>query len=117
MIINAKIDDIEIMIEDHGILTAMIYITSSEGWSCGIGGYAFDYTARKEDSEYRKGCPYMAGVIRGIMEVVGVRNWSDLKGKYIRIDDKDQKGPISIIGNIIEDKWFDIRTYIEEYEV
>ena len=47
-----------------------------------------------------------------IMEVIGVDKFEDIKGKYVRLafvkyDDSTAK----IIGNIIEDKWFDAELF------
>jgi hypothetical protein len=48
------------------------------------------------------------------MEVVGVRKWSDLNGKLIRIDDKDTGGRVRKIGNILTDTWLDLDTFFKE---
>ena len=42
-----------------------------------------------------------------IMNVVGVERFNDMKGKYVRVAIKGLGSPVKIIGNIIEDKWFD----------
>ena len=50
-----------------------------------------------------------------IMNVVGVHKWEDLKGKYCRIKTEGWGSTVSIIGNIIENKWFDMKKFFEEY--
>ena len=45
------------------------------------------------------------------MDTVGVERWEDLKGKYIRCKVKGWGGTIDEIGNLIEDKWFNIREF------
>ena len=53
-----------------------------------------------------------------IMNAVGVSRWEALEGKLIRIAVKPKSGSTFIIGNIIEDKWFDLRAFFEfnEYD-
>ena len=48
-----------------------------------------------------------------IMNVVGVDRFSDLKGKYIRVE-TNGNGPIKRFGHIIEDKWFDYREFYKK---
>lgn len=112
MIYNAKITNADIFIEDHDILTFMIGIESSAGWSTNIGGFYLDW----EDKEGKKiPAIYTSTVIRAILETVGVRSWSDLVGKYIRIDDNDiHNSPIVKISNLMQDNWIDLREIIEE---
>lgn len=49
------------------------------------------------------------------MEVVGVRSWEDLKGKYIRYGDNGLNSRVTKIGNILEDKWIDIDDFMKNY--
>ena len=100
MILNAKITSAEIFIEDHGLLTFGLYVDTSAGWSTGIG--MFDL----------HGCNNSAGLIKDILNLVGVTRWSDLAGKYIRIDDNNTRNSsITRIGNIISEDWIDLRAY------
>ena len=100
MILNAKITDAEIMIEDHGCLTFCIWVDSSAGWSTGIG--MFDLS----------GCQNIDVLINDILKTVGVTRWSDMKGNYIRIDDNDKhNSTITKIGNLMTDNWIDLRSY------
>ena len=43
--------------------------------------------------------------------MVGVRNWEDLNGKYIRVKIDCLGSPLTTIGNIMEEKWFDIKEF------
>ena len=52
--------------------------------------------------------------ISKILEVVGVRTWEELKGKYIRIEDNGWGETIDKIGNLMEEKWFNIRDFFEK---
>ena len=44
-----------------------------------------------------------------IMDVVGESNFMELKGKNIRIAFREITEPVTVIGNIIDDVWFDYR--------
>ena len=111
MIKNAKIRSTMLGREDHGIMTFMIYIDANDLF-CGVGGYyldEFDPTTktrvfRAESME----------VISKILEVVGVDKWEDLPGKYIRFEDNGLGSTVTKIGNIIDDKWFDIELYLDK---
>ena len=50
-------------------------------------------------------------VISAILDVVGVDKWEDLKGRYIRIKDNGWGSTVDEIGNLMEDKWFNIREF------
>ena len=43
-------------------------------------------------------------------KVVGVDNWEEMKGKYIRIVENGLGRPINVIGNLIDDIFYDIKT-------
>ena len=48
-----------------------------------------------------------------IMNIVGVKRFNDMKGKYVRVAIKSMCHPVKIIGNIIEDKWFDPESFFK----
>ncbi len=63
----------------------------------------------KEFSGYGPG---MESIAR-IMDTVGVTKLSDLEGRYIRAAvTRDRR--LKIIGNIINDKWFDIESFFKD---
>ena len=111
---NAKISSTMLGREDHGIMTFMIFINFGGDCcsvSCGIGGYALDYYDKALDK--RVFSPKSMEVISNILDVVGVDNWEDLPGKYIRIKDYGLGTSIRDIGNILENKWFNIAEFFE----
>lgn len=63
----------------------------------------------KEFSSYGPG---MESIAR-IMDTVGVTKLSDLEGRYIRTAVTGDRR-LKIIGNIINDKWFDIKSFFED---
>ena len=102
---NAKIKSVSLGYEDHGILTCFLMLEQN-GAGQGFGGYRLD-APKKGDS------PLAGFWIQRLLETVGVAEWKDLVGKYVRVDGEDF-GEIRGIGNIIDDKWFYPRKEIEE---
>ena len=111
---NAKITDTMLGREDHGIMTFMIYVDISESGSCGIGGWALDGYDRETQSRVfsAKG----AEVISKILDVVGVDTWEQLSGTYIRVKDRGWGETIDEIGNLMTNKWFNLRDFFSEGE-
>jgi hypothetical protein len=100
-ITNGIIKEVSLCIEDHGFLTIYLTIEMSNGSQC-FGGYSLGGDMTDTHN--------WAGIwIRQIFEVAGVDNWKDIKGKAIRVmyrkDGYNQ--PISAIGHIVKEKWFD----------
>jgi hypothetical protein len=113
---NAKIESTMLGYEDHGIMTCFLHLR--QGSSCqGFGGYGLDDAPPKDKRGNRHGDRQpnkLAGFwIKRILETVGVDNWEDLPGKFIRVDG-EEFGDIFGIGNITEDKWFYPKKEIEE---
>lgn len=107
-ICNARIESTMFGREDHGIMTWMIFI-SSGAFSCGVGGYALD--SYDKDTKTRVFRAESMESVSKVLEVVGVDKWEDLPGKYIRFEDNGWGSTITKIGNIIEDKWFDMKEF------
>ena len=109
---NAKILPTKLGREDHGIMTFMIFI-EFYGAGCGVGGYALDYYDRESNKRVFTGKGLEA--ISNILDVVGVDNWEDLKGKYIRIKDNGIGSTVDEVGNLIDDdKWFNLREFFSK---
>lgn len=107
---NAKITSTKLGREDHGIMTFMIFIEFC-GSCCGVGGYALDMWDRQSDKRVFTANGLEA--ISEILNVVGVDNWEDLKGQYIRIKDNGWGSTIDEIGNLMNDKWFNLREFFK----
>lgn len=110
MIKNAIIKSTMLGREDHGIMTFMIFVKFDDMITCGIGGWALDQY--DENIETRVFQAKSMEVISKILEVIGVKTWEELPGKYIRFEDAGRGETITKIGNIIEDKWLDIREFL-----
>lgn len=107
---NAKITGTSISMADHGCLSIWLHV-EGKGWGCGIGGWAngIGYLGSKN----WKGNGSAIVAMMKIMDVVGVERWEDLKGKYIRVKSEGWGGTIDEIGNLIDDKWFNLRSFYE----
>jgi hypothetical protein len=105
---NAKITSVKISMADHGCLTFWIFL--DYGGSCqGLGGWCIGhgYVGADKDTFESNGNGLVA--MMRIMDLVGVSDWDDLVGKYIRVKKESRNATIHIIGNILTDKWLDIR--------
>jgi hypothetical protein len=115
---NAQITGTKLGREDHGIMTFMIFVRFDVAVTCGIGGYCLDQavTTYADDKPYHTQRVFRAEgleAISKVLDTVGVDNWEDLKGKYIRIKDNGWGKSIDEIGNLMEEKWFNMREFFE----
>ena len=109
---NARIESTMLGREDHGIMTFMIFVRFDSA-GCGVGGYAID--RYDKDTKSRVFAASGLEAISKILDVVGVDKWEDLPGKYIRFVDNGWGSTIDEIGNIMEDKWFNLRRSHERF--
>lgn len=108
MIKNARITSTMLGREDHGIMTFMIYIDAGD-FSCGVGGFCLDeFNTTTQTRVFRA---ESMEAISEILNVVGVNKWEDLPGKYIRFEDNGFCSTVTKIGNIVNDKWFDMKNF------
>lgn len=104
-ILNAKIESVSLCFA-NGILTFYLGLKIQDGTGCCFGGYALD----EYDKAEGRRLPISLGLecLEEIMKTVGVKRWEDLKDKYIRVVSRGLGESIEEIGNIMEDKWFNI---------
>lgn len=109
-IINCRISATSLGMEDHGIMTFFIHL-EWHGGGQGAGGFGIDgYDPETKERSIGYGPAIVA--IRKILEVVGVSTWEQLKGQLVRAKVGglgSSRAPI--IGNILEDKWFDMKEF------
>lgn len=105
---NARIQSTMLGREDHGIMTFMIFI-NADRFTCGAGGYCLDEFDSATQTRVFKAKSMEA--ISKILDVVGVKTWEELPGKYIRFEDNGWGSTVTKIGNIIDEKWFDMREF------
>lgn len=108
---NAKITYVDLDMRDHGVLTLRMALEGS-GWGVVYGGYALGHGylgAINFDGD-----PKGIECIERIMDTVGVDRFQDLVGKHVRVVSLSWGDPITIIGHIINDKWFNIETFYKK---
>lgn len=110
---NAKIKSVSISMADHGCLTFWLNLKLPGGF-CGYGGYCIGhgYLGSENFDATDKGLTAMMK----IMDTIGVEKWEDLADKYCRVKTDGWGSSISTIGNIMEDRWFDLEEHFKSKE-
>jgi hypothetical protein len=75
----ARVDDFTLEIEDHGILTCMLYLNKEGGLHQGFGGYSLD--GYNEKLKRRVGTAGGMDFILRLLQVFGVSNPDEFTGK------------------------------------
>jgi hypothetical protein len=106
-VVNAAIEGVSIGDDEHGAVTAWLYLKLETGCQ-GFGGYGL----------YNYGIPlapsYLGLFVERCMEIGGVDKWERLVGKSIRI--AREGGMIVSIGHLLESKWFTPKAEFEKVE-
>ena len=110
-ILNAKIESVSCSI-GNGITTFGLDLKIQGGAGCCFGGYALD----EYDKAEGRRLPISLGLecLEEIMKTVGVSSWENLRDKYLRVVDRGLGESIAAIGNIMEDKWFNIEEFFQK---
>ena len=107
---NALITNVDLSMAGHGCLTLAMTLEGS-GWGVVYGGYCLGKGYLGADDDFFDGSAAGMEYLMRIMDTVGVEKFQDLKGKYVRVAAKGWGNSVKIIGNIINDKWFDTETF------
>jgi hypothetical protein len=100
---NAVIESASITNDDHGLLSAWVFLDYG-GSGQGFGGYCL-YLPK--DFKHHSILSPAGHFIWRVMEVAGVSRWEHLKGKTVRVkSDGTWGGSIIAIGHIVKDDWF-----------
>ena len=110
---NAKITNVSITMEDHGCLTFFLTLRG-KSWETNFGGFCIGH-GYLGSTEFKAENGGGLVAMMEIMDTVGVDRWEDLKGKYVRVKDVSWGDTVKAIGNLIEDKWFDIYEFFANY--
>lgn len=102
---NATIESARITNDDHGLLTAWIYLNYGKGGSGqGFGGFALYLPSSFKNHTSAYKANYAGHFIWRVLEVAGVAEWKDLPGKTVRA--RATFSNIEAIGHITDDDWF-----------
>lgn len=82
------------------------------GWGVVFGGYVLGHGYL--GSENFKGSKAGLEAIMRIMDVVGVDDLIEMKGKHVRVATKGLGHSVKIIGNFIKDEWFDYESFFKD---
>lgn len=110
-IVNMKITGTSITMADHGCLTFYIHLEGTAA-VVSFGGYCIGHGYLGADQF--DGCAKGLEAMARIMDVVGVEEWENLPGKYVRMVDPGLGGTVDTIGNIMKNKWFNIKEFFAE---
>lgn len=113
-IVNAKIEKVSISMADHGCLTFELFLNGYY-WGVAFGGYCIGHGFLGADDFSANSGAGLVAMMR-IMDTIGVDKWEDLEGKYCRVKDNGNSQPIYEIGNVITDKWFNIKEFFANYK-
>ena len=107
--LNAKITGTNFGVQEDGSM--VFYLTmEAAGRVYQVGGISLD----TYDEIGRRRVFFGRGIqaIRRGLEVAGVSRWEDLPGTFVRVEESAWGTMVFRFGNILEDKWFDIREFI-----
>lgn len=110
---NAFIESVDLSMADHGCLTLAMTLNGG-GWGVVYGGYSLGKGYLGADDDYFEGSAAGLEYLMRIMDTVGVERFQDLRGKYIRVATKGWGSYLKIIGNIIDDRWFDAESFFTD---
>lgn len=99
---NAVIESARITNDDHGLLTAWLNLDYGSSGQ-GFGGFAL-YLPKSFTRHNPQGPNYAGHFIWRVMEIAGVSEWSQLKGKTVRV--RQEHSTVHAIGHIVKDDWF-----------
>ncbi len=99
---NALIEDARITTDDHNLLSAWLALDYG-GSGQGFGGYSL-YLPKSFKHHDPAGPNYAGHFIWRVMEIAGVTEWTQLRGKMIRVN-AGHCG-VRAIGHIVKDDWF-----------
>ncbi len=106
---NGKITDVALTVNAKGYMSLDITI-KGDSWGVVFGGYPLG--KGYFGPPVTKGTENGFEILSQILQTVGTDDLMKLKGQYVRVADK-VGSPVRIIGNIIDDKWFDYSDYTD----
>lgn len=115
---NVKITKVSLSMKDHCCLTFKITVEGA-GFGVVLGNYSighnFSDAGCTEEESFDATSDGLIAMMK-IMDTVGVDAWEDLVGCYARVKVGGLGSCVTCIGNIIKDKWFDMKEFFENAE-
>ena len=97
-VLNGRIEEVFLNATEDALILSLFI--KGDGWTC---RYA-DYNVAGENIEG-------GWLLIDLLNTIGVEDFLDIKGNYVRVAVKTLEEPVEYIGNIIEDKWFNYNNY------
>lgn len=118
---NAVIRSVSISNEDHGCLTAWLFLDIGEGSGCGFGGFALGSYKGEDNLRPTKGNWAAFWITRCIETVLDGKDeaygkWEDLVGRPVRVIGEGLGGQIVAVGHFRQDKWFCPRVELKDHQ-
>ena len=113
---NAKITSVDLDMRDNGCMTLLLVIEGA-GWGCCYGGRVLGKGYVGANPEFFEATGKGMIYIMRIMDMLKCDRFNDMEGKYIRVATKGFGSTVNIIGNIINDKWFDAESFFQKEKV
>lgn len=92
-VLNMMVENVDIVMRDSVAMLQMVVKSTDHHYI--YGGYL--------------GAEGLESILK-IMDVIGAKAFSDIKGRYIRVAVKGCSNSPKIVGNILQDRWFDIES-------
>ena len=111
---NVKITNVSLNFKNYSCFELSITLEGG-GYGVVYGGYVLGKAFIEKDyskCSFEGSAKGMEAIMR-IMEVIGVDDLFDCKGKYARIAFGSWGDTVAAIGNITEDKWFDYKEFFK----
>ena len=96
-VLNMMVENVDIVMRDSVAMLQMVVKSTDHHYI--YGGYL--------------GAEGLESILK-IMDVIGAKAFSDIKGRYIRVAVKGCSNSPKIVGNILQDRWFDIESFLQD---
>ena len=103
-ILNGKIESLSLKLVNDNELVFILNIIG-DGWRCSYGGFNI------RDSRFTG-----IELLYSLMKTLGVEDLYNINGLNVRVAVQDNNTPVTVIGNIMYDEWFNYIDYYNEHE-